>query len=63
LKPASANSSQDPIKTLYKKGLAEWLKMLATSSNSNAAKKYINVNIKNIITDPSDIGRILIKYK
>jgi hypothetical protein len=23
LKPASANSSQDPIKTLYKKGLAE----------------------------------------
>jgi hypothetical protein len=63
LKPASANSSQDPIKTLYKKGLAEWLKMLATSSNSNAAKKYINVNIKNIITDPSDIGRILIKHK
>jgi hypothetical protein len=61
LKPASANSSQDPIKTLYTKGLAEWLKMLATSSNSNAAKKYINVNIKNI-TDPSDIGRILIKY-
>jgi hypothetical protein len=40
-KPAQANGSQDPIskKTHHKKGLVEWLKVLALSSNPSTAKK------------------------
>jgi hypothetical protein len=40
-KPAQANSSERSYleKTLHKKGLVEWLKVKAQSSNHNTAKK------------------------
>jgi hypothetical protein len=41
-KPAQANSLQDPIsrkKIHHKKGLLEWHKVLALSSNTNTEKK------------------------
>jgi hypothetical protein len=40
LKPAQANSSQDPIlkKFITEIGLVEWLKVKALSSNPNTAK-------------------------
>jgi hypothetical protein len=40
-KPNQAKSSRDPIskKIHHKKGLMEWLKMQALSSNSSTAKK------------------------
>jgi hypothetical protein len=42
LKPAWANSSQDPIlkkKKNHKKGLVEWFKVQALSSNPHTAKQ------------------------
>jgi hypothetical protein len=48
LKPAWANSSQDPIlkkKKIRKKGLVEWLKVKALSSNPITAKKKIHFMI------------------
>jgi hypothetical protein len=41
LKPAQANSSQDPIskKPTTKKGLVEWLKMWTLSSSPRTRKK------------------------
>jgi hypothetical protein len=41
LKPAQANSSQDPIlkKPITKKGLVEWLKVKTLSSNHSLPKK------------------------
>jgi hypothetical protein len=40
-KPAWANSPRDPIlkKTHHKKGLVEWLKVLALSSSPSTVKK------------------------
>jgi hypothetical protein len=38
-KPAQANSSQDPISKHHKKGLVEWLKMKALSSNHSMKKE------------------------
>jgi hypothetical protein len=41
-KPAWANSSRDPTsKKNYKKGLVEWLKVKALSSNPSTASKII----------------------
>jgi hypothetical protein len=54
LKPAGANSSQDPIskqnktKHLSQKGLAECLKMQALSSNLSTAKKRKKQNPQNL---------------
>jgi hypothetical protein len=43
LKPAQGNSSQDPIskkkRSITKKGLVEWLKVEALSSNTCTVKK------------------------
>jgi hypothetical protein len=47
LKPAWANSSQDPIlkkKKIRKKGLVEWLKVKALSSNPITAKKKKSIS-------------------
>jgi hypothetical protein len=43
-KPALANSSRDPVlkKPITKKGLVEWLKLEALSSNPRTAKKQTN---------------------
>jgi hypothetical protein len=45
LKPAWANSSNRPYlkKTIHKKGMVEWLKVLALSSNPSTGKKKLGV--------------------
>jgi hypothetical protein len=46
-KPAQANSSRDPIlkKIHHKKGLAEWLKVWALSSNCSTTKQNTHTDI------------------
>jgi hypothetical protein len=48
LKPARANSSQDPVskKPFTQKGLAEWLKVKALSSSPSTArlKEFLDVS-------------------
>jgi hypothetical protein len=50
LKPAWANSSRDPISKIpSQKGLVEWLKVKAVSSNPSAAKKQKQITNKSLL--------------
>jgi hypothetical protein len=48
LRPAWANSSQDPISKITKLGLVEWLKVKALSSSLSTTKRKKIKAIKNL---------------